>query len=124
MKYYYVTLVACVLLMAAGCATKKAIDPAIGAWEYVVSGTPDGDVTGTMYIAKEGEVYTGNLNGSAGTINLGNITIEDGKMQSEFDFQGYTLDLKGTFEGDAFTGNVSLDEYTQFPIKATKKVGT
>ena len=110
--------------MATGCATKKAMDPAIGAWEYVVSGTPDGDVSGTMYIAKEGESYTGNLNSSNGNLTLSNITIEDGKMQSEFDFQGYTLDLKGTFEGDSFTGNVSLDDYTEFPIKATKKTGS
>ncbi len=124
MKNYYFAVLLCGVIMLAGCAAKKMLDPAIGSWDYVVTGTPDGDVKGTMYIAKEGEAYTGNLTGQAGTMKLEKITIEDGNMQSEFSFQGYTLDLKGTFEGDAFTGNISLDEYTQFPVTATKKEGS
>ena len=124
MKNYYFAILVFSMIILAACAAKKMVDPAIGSWEYVVTGTPDGDVKGTMYLAKEGDSYTGNLTGQAGTMKLDNITIEDGKLQSEFSFQGYTLDLKGTFEGDSFSGNVSLDEYTQFPITATKKEGS
>jgi len=124
MKNLYYALMGIALLLTISCGSRKAIDPVLGAWEYVVSGTPDGDVKGTMYIAKEGDAYTGKLQGNAGNLTLSNIEVMEGKMTSEFTYQGYTLDFEGMFEGESFTGEVIFDAYTKFPVKATKVAGS
>ena len=121
MKHYYYVVWVAVVLLVASCAAKKIVDPAIGAWEYTVSGTPNGDYSGIMYIAKEGEMYTGKLTGDTGELSLDDVKIESGKMTCSFSAQGYELDMEGTFEGESFTGDVLFDAYTKFPVKATKK---
>lgn len=107
--------------IAYGCASsKKVVDISIGTWDYIVKGTPSGDVEGNFVIVKEGDTYTGSLNGDQGSIPLENITIEDGKLKCTFDFQGYEVLMQGTFEGNSFTGNSSVD-YNEFPMTATKR---
>ncbi len=121
MKNLYLVFTVIGLLIFASCAsTKKIADPTLGAWDYTVSGTPNGDVSGTMLIAKEGETYMGSLEGDAGKIELRDVEITDNQMKSKFSYQGYTMDLEGTFTDDTFEGKVVYDYYTTFPVKATK----
>jgi hypothetical protein len=120
MQKYFVFVIAA--FIAYGCAsTKKVADVSIGTWDYVVKDVPNsGDVKGNFVIAKEGENYTGSLNGEQGSTPLENITIEDGKLKCIFDYQGYEIQMAGSFEDTAFTGNVSVD-YNEFPMTATKR---
>jgi len=121
MKNLYLAIMLAGLCVFASCSSsKKLADPTVGAWEYVVSGTPNGDVSGTMFIAKEGEMYSGSLEGDAGTLELQDVEITDNQMKSKFSYQGYTMNLEGTFEGDTFEGKVIYDYYNSFPVKATK----
>lgn len=107
--------------IAYGCASsKKVVDVSIGTWDYVVKGTPDGDLEGNLIIANEGGIYTGLLNTSQGEIPLEEITIEDGNLRCTFEAAGYNMVMKGIFEGTSFEGNISVD-YTEFPITATKR---
>ena len=108
--------------LAYGCASsKKVADVSIGTWDYVVKDIPNsGDVGGNFVIEKEGENYAGVLNGEQGPTPLESITIEDGKLNCTFDYQGYEIQMEGTFEGTSFTGNVSID-YNEFPMTATKR---
>jgi len=107
--------------IAYGCASsKKVADISIGTWDYVVKNTPSGDVEGNFVIAKEGDDYTGSLNGEQGPTPLKDISVEDGNLKCTFDYQGYELLMKGTFEGASFTGDVSVD-YNEFPMTATKR---
>ena len=98
----------------------KAVDISLGAWDYVVSGTPEGEVTGVMTLTKEGEVYAGNLATSQGSLPLENITVTDNNLKCTFNYMGYNVDVTGLFEGDAFTGKCTV-EYNDFPMKATRK---
>lgn len=109
-------------LIWAGCAgTKTSKEAAIlGDWEYLVEGTPNGDVTGVMNISKDGEAYVGKLASDMGEIMLNDLTIVEDKLSANFDIQGMTLNMDGTFEGPKFTGTIAVD-YNSFPMTATKK---
>lgn len=107
---------------ATGGATmeKKAMDPYAGAWDYVVSGTPDGDIKGTLLIEKDGDQYKATMNGNAGTIEVGDVQIMDDQIKGNFNYQGYRVDMSGTFEASNLKGKVEVD-YTVFPLTATRR---
>lgn len=112
---------ACFALLAAmACKSSRqlAYSP-VGNWSYVISQTPYGEVSGTFVLTKSGEQYEGRMEGEEGTIALGNLKVADKKLFANFNFQGYQLELTGTFEGEAFDGSVSMD-YNVFPMKATR----
>ena len=100
--------------------SKKAVDIAIGSWDYVVSGTPEGDATGVMVISKEGEVYSGVLNTSQGSAPLENVTVTDNNLKCYFNYMGYNIEVTGLFTADTFTGKASV-EYNDFPMTATRQ---
>ena len=109
------------MMVAYACAsTKKMADVSVGSWDYTVKGTPEGDITGTMVIAKDGDSYTGYLENSQGKIDLRDIAIEAGNINCNFDYMGYQILMTGLFEGNSFNGKVSVD-YNDFMMTATKK---
>lgn len=109
------------IFIAYGCAsTKKVADVSIGEWDYLLTGTPDGDATGTFTIAKDGDSYTGALHTAQGDTDLNNVVVTDGDLVCDFEFMGYTIDMTGKFAGDAFTGKCSV-EYNDFPMTAVRK---
>ena len=109
-------------LIWAGCAGTKTSkeDAYLGDWEYLVEGTPNGDVTGVMNISKEGDAFVGKLTSDMGEIELNDLSIVENKLSANFDIQGMTLDMDGTFDGPQFTGAIGVD-YNTFPMTATKK---
>ena len=48
------------------------------------------------------------------------LVIEDGKLSAKFDIQGYIITMKGSFEGDTYTGTTNFDG-NEFPMNATRK---
>jgi len=109
-------------LIWAGCAGTKTSKEAayLGDWEFLVEGTPNGDVMGVMNITKEGDTYVGKLTSDMREILLNDLSILEDKLSANFDIQGMTLDMNGTFEGPKFTGIIGVD-YNSFPVTATKK---
>ena len=113
-------IVVTLFLLVTGCAASRvAKNSPAGAWDYTVKNTPNGDVSGTMNIEQDGEEYTGSLATESGSIDLQNVTIEDGKMSSTFNYQGTPLEMTGTFSEDAFTGSVGAGGQS-FPVEATR----
>jgi len=117
---YLLIILAC--LIWAGCAGTKTSKEAayLGDWEFLVEGTPNGDVSGVMNISKEGDAYIGKLVSDMGEILLNELSIVEDKLSANFDIQGMTLDMNGTFDGPQFTGIIGLD-YDSFPVTASKK---
>ncbi len=109
-------------LIWAGCAGTKTSkeDAYLGDWEYLVEGTPNGDVRGVMNISKDGDAFIGKLTSDMGEIELNDLAIVENKLSANFDIQGMTLDMDGTFDGPQFTGTIGVD-YNTFPMTATKK---
>lgn len=119
MQKVFIFLIAA--FIAYGCASsKKAADVSVGTWDYIVKDTPNGDVEGNFVILKEGDAYSGSLNGDQGSIPLGDVEVEGDNLSYTFDFQGMELTVNGTIDGNSFAGNVSVD-YNDFPMTATKR---
>lgn len=106
------------LFNCAGTKTSK-VDPYIGDWEYVAE-TPQGSLDVTMTIEKGEDGYTGSLNADMGSVDLEDLKIEDGKMTATYYIESYEMPIKGTFEGDKFSGSTSWDG-NEMPINATKR---
>lgn len=123
-KFFKVSYLLIILagLIWAGCAGTRASkeDAILGDWEYLVEGTPNGDVTGVMNISKDDDAFVGKLTSDMGEIELNDLSIIENKLSANFEVQGMTLDMDGTFNGPQFTGTIGVD-YNTFPITATKK---
>ena len=113
-------MIIAMMAMTTACkGTKKMAYTPAGTWDYKVANTPQGDVTGKLIITKDGDSYKATLEGSVGTIELDDVEIMDNKLTAKMDYQGYTLDVTGTFEGETYKGEVGLD-YNTFPMTATR----
>ncbi len=115
-----VLLLAIIAVWVAGCAsTKNATKSYLGNWEYTVKNTPEGDFTGIMVLSRDGDHYTGALKSSEGQTPFQNVVIDGNNLSCNFDYMGYNIILKGIFEGETLTGNMSV-EYNNFPFTAHK----
>ena len=117
---YTLSAIVAAFLMFSCAATKTAkVNPYIGDWAYTAE-TPNGDLSVVMTINETEGVYSGLLSSDMGSVDLNDLKIEDGALSASFDIQGYTIPMKGTFDGDTFTGSSSIDG-NEMPINATKK---
>ncbi len=116
-KFWSIGLMA---LTVFSCATTKNLESAVGTWDYLLKGTPNGDVTGYFTIVKDVDKYTGVIYSDQGSNQLNNITIEKDDLRCEFNYQGYSIVMQGSFEGKDFNGKMTVD-YNDFPLTATKR---
>lgn len=116
-----------VLVFIASCSPKMASkaadiappDPYVGHWNYQIQDTPDGTLNGTLQIDKDGDNYTAMMKSSANEIVIENVAITGSTLTGNFDYQGYTINLKGDFSGMTLNGNM-LVEGMSFPLQASK----
>jgi len=90
----------------------------LGEWEYSVV-TPDYTYKGIMTIQEEDGILTGSIASEGTEIELNDVAIEGGQLTFTMNVQGFPCSVKGTFEGDSFTGEVAV-EGMALPMKATK----
>ena len=129
MKNYYLNLFLILLFAVSFSSCKgtksatakaKKYTPA-GTWEYLITGIPDGDQSGTMTIMESSDGMSGKISSDAGETDLEDLVIEDNVLTATFSVQGYDIEMKGTFEGDTYKGNISVAGY-EFPVTATRKM--
>jgi hypothetical protein len=116
-------LLAVILAFSACASTKIVKDPNakfLGEWEYVVEEIPV-DVDGIMTISNIEGVLHGSLSNSMGEMEISEFSIEDGLLKASFDADGNFVELGGAFDGDSYTGTLTVQD-TDFPMKAKKKV--
>ena len=91
----------------------------VGDWHYTfeMEGT---EYAAFMTINSVEDGYTGSLTSDMGSVYLDDLVIEEDKLTATFDIQGYVMDLKGTFDGEAFHGSTSIDGY-EFPMEAVRQ---
>lgn len=131
-KLYTIILLA---VLAAGCAsvgtttststTSKTTPPAAvatGNWDYVITGTPEGDFAGIMVITSANQGYTATMNTSAGNLDFNRFSFDaaTGKATGEFSYSGTGVSFDATVVGDTMNGNVNAGGM-EFPFKATRK---
>jgi hypothetical protein len=122
MKFKIVFSLVVATLLGACASLQMQIDPVLGEWQYVIENLPQGEPEGSFTIVKNGDGYTGTLQRKGDqAVPLEDIIMEKGVLESSgFNTQGYSVTMSGTFEGDSFTGTLSVIGRT-FPITAEKK---
>ena len=98
---------------------EKAFTPS-GTWTYEVLDLPDGDATGEMTLTPDGSGFIGSISSELGEASLDDVSIEDKSLNCSFSVQGYEAEINGDFEGDSFSGKLSVAGY-EFPMTATRK---
>jgi len=116
-------VLAVVMLLWSGCASTKksktSIPNYIGQWDYILS-MPDGDQAGFIKFSQEDDQVIGLIGGDQGEIQLSDLVIDEEKLSANFDFQGYTVNMSGTFEGEELNGNMAVEGY-EIPYTAKKQ---
>ena len=117
MKKYFLILMVAVL----GLGCKVAYTP-VGSWDYIVAGTPNGDVLGKMVLAEMEDVFSGKLVSDQGDLDLENVKYsEENGLSCVFYFQGMEFALTGAFEGETFTGVIDGgSQVGSFPFTAER----
>lgn len=93
----------------------------IGTWNFTVTGTPDGDTKGEMTISQAGNVLKGIISsGDGGQSEIKDLKIVNNVLTGLFDYNGMSINMTGTFNGNSFEGKVEAQGYA-FPMTATKK---
>ena len=105
--------------MASKAADVAPPDPYVGTWNYQVQDTPDGTLRGTLQINKDGDNYKAMLMSGSNETAIENVAITGSTLTGNFDYQGYTVNLKGDFSGTSLNGNM-LVEGMSFPLMASK----
>ena len=106
-----------------GCAgSKKAVYSPVGAWEYTVIGTPNGDTSGTFILTQTEEGMKGVFKSyEYGESDLESLTYgESQDMKCTLYLSGMDLSMTGVFEGDTFSGTIDAGQNGSFPITATR----
>lgn len=105
-------------LFVSACA---AVGPT-GSWDYKVTGTPQGDFTGELIVAKNDQGYSAKLKNKDGEISFNSFTYDkkEKKSAGKFDFSGTTVDFSANMEKDQLKGSMTAGGM-EFPFSASKK---
>jgi hypothetical protein len=105
-------------LIAAGCAS---VSPA-GNWNYTISGTPQGDFTGTLEVAKSNGGYTASVKAPDSEMKFEQFTFDKKTARSagNFYFQNMSVNFDAEVTKATMDGSVSVQGMS-FPFKATRK---
>lgn len=99
---------------------KQFTTPA-GSWDYIVPGTPNGDVLGKMVLTEIEDVFSGKLISDQGDLNLESVSYSEKQLSCIFYYQGMEFSLTGTFERDTFTGVIDGgSQVGSFPFTAER----
>ncbi|MDZ7645785.1 MAG: hypothetical protein U5K54_00655 [Cytophagales bacterium] len=113
------------LLIFSSCASTKTVSKTpspTGLWDYLVTGTPEGDFNGVMTISEVDKVHTAKLevNGEELIIEKFIYNKETKKMSGEFDYQGTPIYFDAALIVDDIEGGMAGGGMT-FPFNATRK---
>jgi hypothetical protein len=109
------------LMVGVACkASKEAVWTPVGSWDFVVKNTPEGDVNGVLVLTQNGDGYSATMSTPDGAIDLDDVEVADKKFTAVLNYQGYQLDVEGTFAGESLNGTVAMG-YDSFTLTASRK---
>lgn len=103
-------------------ASCASISP-VGNWDYKITGTPQGDYSGTLVVTKNTDkTFTATMKSEGGEMKFNQFKFESKTKKStgDFDYQGMNIYFDTTIKENQMAGNVSVQGMT-FPFTATKK---
>lgn len=123
MKNLLYLAIASVMLLS--CATTKTTSKAptpAGDWDYVISGTPYGDLPGVLAISEVDKTYAAKIVSSDGEVIINKFIYnkETMKMSGEFDYNGTPVDFNAGLVENEIVGTMSAGG-GDYPFKGTRK---
>lgn len=114
-----------IILLLAACTATKTTAPVAsiaGDWDYVVSGTPEGDFKGVLSITPSANTFTAKMSMGAGDTPVQNFSYETSlkKITGEVPYNEFMVALDAVMAGDELAGSISAGGMS-FPFKATRK---
>ena len=105
-----------------GCSTlDERIDPLVGVWDYEIFNLPRGEPVGYFTLSKIDDQYNLVLSNAKGLLEVEDVSIEKERIVGgQFVSEGYTIDLRGVFDGNTFEGNIDA-EGNVFRMEALKR---
>ena len=105
-----------------GCSTlDERVDPLVGVWDYEIFNLPRGEPVGYFTLSKIDDQYNLVLSNAKGLLEVEDVSIEkECIVGGQFVSEGYTIDLRGVFEGNTFEGNIDA-EGNVFRMEALKR---
>ena len=90
----------------------------LGKWRYEVL-SPDYTYKGIMELSEVDGALGGTINSEGVTITLEDVELENNELSCKLTVQGFPCQVKGTFDGNSFKGNV-LVEGMAMPMTASR----
>ena len=105
-----------------GCSTlDERVDPLVGVWDYEIFNLPRGEPVGYFTLSKIDDQYNLVLSNAKGLLEVEDVSIEkECIVGGQFVSEGYTIDLRGVFDGNTFEGNIDA-EGNVFRMEALKR---
>lgn len=91
-----------------------------GTWAYTVASPDGGVINANFEFSKVDGKYVGKITSTEGELPLKDLKIEGDKFSSNFNYQGYVVQLVGKFDGEVLNCTGSVEGY-EFPIVAKKR---
>lgn len=109
-------------LFILGCSTlDKRVDTLVGVWDYEIFNLPRGEPVGYFTLSKIDDQYNLVLSNAKGLLEVEDVSIEkECIVGGQFVSEGYTIDLRGVFDGNTFEGNIDA-EGNVFRMEALKR---
>ena len=94
----------------------------VGAWNYSVTGTPQGDYAGIMTIQKADQGYSAKMAVLKNETPFNNFTYnkKSKKTEGDFDFSGANILFSAQLNKDVLKGTMSTSGL-EFPFTSTRK---
>jgi hypothetical protein len=102
--------------------TSKTVITPVGEWEYLITGTPEGDFKGILNIVKESDKFMAKLSANGYDLPIDNFTwnADTKKVNGELDYSGTAVLFDAVLNGDELLGDMSAGGMS-FPFRATRK---
>ena len=111
-----------IILAISALALASCAPGPVGVWNYSVTGTPQGDYTGTLTVQKATAGLTAVMDGQTGKVAFNKFTYtkKDQKTEGDFDFSGVNILFSAKLNKDQLKGTMSTSGM-DFPFDATRK---
>ncbi|MBS1488049.1 MAG: hypothetical protein JST43_10730 [Bacteroidetes bacterium] len=105
-------------LLLTSCASLSPV----GKWDYKIIGTPQGDYSGVMTVAKKEKTLTADMKSESGDLpfNKFDYLSKSKKATGDFNYMGMTVNFDAAVTENDMTGTVSTQGMS-FPFKAVRK---
>jgi hypothetical protein len=110
------------LLFIFSLSSCASLSPA-GNWDYAITGTPQGDFSGTLTVTKKDKkTFSAVMKSKAEDLKFNKFTFEPKSKKStgDFDYQGMNVFFDTAINENEMIGNISVQGMS-FPFKATRK---